>query len=80
MGARIFSRRDPFLGKVYKVKKLYSGKDCLLPDFFKNLKLKVDHKRNIMNEINLMSVAISSDISLKKNIYYSTGVLPGTKI
>jgi len=67
MGARIFSKRDPFLGKVYKVKKLYNGKDCLLPNFFENLKLKKNFKKNIVREINLMSASISSDISLKKN-------------
>ena len=67
MGARIFNRRDPFSGKMYNVEKLYSGKDCLLPDFFKNLKLNKNYKKNIIREINLMSTSISSDISLMKN-------------
>ena len=67
MGARIFNKRDPFSGKTYKVKKLYNGKDCLLPNFFENLKLKKNYKKNILREINLMSASISSDISLKKN-------------
>jgi len=67
MGARIFSKYDPFLGKTYKIKKLYDGKDCLLPGFFKNLKYKINYRKNIVREINLMSTAISSDISLRKN-------------
>jgi len=65
-GARIFSKRDPFESNGYKVRKLYNGKDCLLPGFFKNLNNKKNHKKDIMREINLMSAAISSDISLKK--------------
>ena len=67
MGARIFNRRDPSSAKIHMVKKLYNGKDCLLPAFLKNLKTKKNYKKNVMEEINLMSTSISSDISLMKN-------------
>ena len=65
-GARIFDKYDPSSSKKLKVKNLYSGKDCLLPEFFRNIDDKKEKKIKILNEINLMSVAISSDISLKK--------------
>ena len=35
-GARIFNKYDPSSSKKIKIKNLYSGKDCLLPEFFKS--------------------------------------------
>ena len=66
-GARIFNKYDPSSSKKIKIKNLYSGKDCLLPEFFKSIDDEKRKKSKILKEINLMSVAISSDMSLKKN-------------
>ena len=66
-GARVYNRYDPAPYISKKIKKLYSGKDCLLPNFFKKIKYEKNFKKSIMKEINLMSVALSSELSLKKN-------------
>ena len=61
--ARIFDKYD--LVQVKNLVRIFTRKDCLLPEFFRNIDDK-KKKIKILNEINLMSVAISSDISLKK--------------
>ena len=66
MGARIFKNYDPVKGKVIKVKKLYSGKDAMLPIIFSLLKKKTNNfKKQINRELNLISATLSADISLK---------------
>ena len=39
-GARIFDKYDPSSSKKLKVKNLYSGKDCLLPEFLETSMIK----------------------------------------
>ena len=66
MGVRIYNKRDfnEVLAK-FKVNKLYNGKDCLLKKYIKQLKSSKNiNKDIIMNEINLMSVALSAEKSL----------------
>ena len=66
MGVRIYNKRDfnEVLTK-FKVNKLYSGKDCLLKKYIKQLNSSKNiNKDIIMNEINLMSVALSAEKSL----------------
>ena len=66
MGARISNKRDPHRSnKIHVTKKLYGGKDCLLPKVLEKLKKQKSFKKDIYNELNLVSV--NRNISLKHN-------------
>ena len=68
MGARISNKRDPYRSnKMNETKKLYSGKDCLLPMVLEKVKKQKSFKKEIYNELNLVSASVYADISLKHN-------------
>ena len=67
-GPRIFKSRDPYVGKKIKSDRLYNGKAALLPNVIKLIKDKKNYKNEILNEINLMSVALASVMSVNKKI------------
>jgi predicted dehydrogenase len=67
MGARIFTKRDPHESKKIKIKKrIYDGKACLLPDFFKKINYSKNYTNDIINELNLISTCVFSDQSILK--------------
>ena len=67
MGARISIKRDPFKSnKIITKKKLYNGKASLLPEVFTKLRKQKIFKKEIYNELNLVSASIYADISSKK--------------
>ena len=67
LGARLYNKRDfNKVSKKFKVNNLYNGKDCLLKKYIKQLKRSKNiNKDMIINEINLMSVALFAEQSLK---------------
>lgn len=66
-GARIFTKRDPYESKKIKTtKKIYEGKACLLPNFFKKISYGKNYKNDIINELNLISACVFSDQSILK--------------
>ena len=63
-GARVYSSRDPSKPKEIKIsKKLYTGKACLLPSFFKKIEKDKKFSKSIYNELNLMTACIFADMS-----------------
>lgn len=67
-GPRIYSKRDKKYQKI-KFNNLYNGKDALLKKFVKMINLNESKKvKIIMKEINLMSVAISAQLSLDQKM------------
>ena len=66
-GPRIFNSRDPNLGIKMKINKLYNSKTALLPDVINFIKNKKNYKNEILKELNLMSVVLSSVKSSVKN-------------
>lgn len=67
MGARIFSKRDPYDSKKMKIKKkIYDGKACLLPEFFTKINNRKNYVNNIINELNLISACVYSEQSILK--------------
>jgi len=66
-GARIFSNRDPHDSKKIRIKKrIYDGKACLLPKFFEKISFSKSYKKDIINELNLVSACVFSDQSISK--------------
>lgn len=68
-GPRIFIHRDPYEGKKIKIsKKIYDGKACLLPDFFKKIKDKKNYYKQISKELNLVLTCIFADMANLKRL------------
>ncbi|MAV57014.1 MAG: hypothetical protein CMI79_05770 [Candidatus Pelagibacter sp.] len=67
MGARISNKRDPHKSNhIILNKKLYKGKDCLLPEVLTKLQTQRNFKKEVYNELNLISASIHADISSKR--------------
>ncbi len=67
MGARISKKRDPYKSNhIISNKKLYDGKDCLLPKVLTKLRTRKNFKKEVYNELNLISASIHADISSKR--------------
>ena len=67
MGARIFSKRDPYKGTIIKKKtKLYENKSCLLPKFFSKINSRESKKEHILKEFDLIASCLYADQSSKK--------------
>lgn len=68
-GPRIFIHRDPYEGKKIKIsKKIYDGKACLLPEFFKKIKDKKNYYKQISKELNLVSTCIFAEMANLKRL------------
>ena len=67
-GPRIYSNKENKFQKI-KISKLYDGKDSLLKKFVKMINISNSKKiKIIMKEINLMSVAMSAQLSLDQKL------------